>query len=255
MDEQQEYRVEIDGRPADAEARAMLEHAAWGHFTAMQVRGGRTRGFDLHLARLTAAHRDVYASDLDPDLVHARVRHALAGIADASVRVYGYWDGVIVAVRSPAGMPARPHSMQPRRFQRPHARFKHSNGTAPAYHRQQALAAGFDEGLFTTADGTIAEGTITNVGFWRDGTVTWPDAPALPGITMLVLRRQLEAAAVPQRRAPVKLPELDSYQGMFLCNSRGWAPVHRVGQTSLPVPPAMLDTITTAYDTAPLDLI
>lgn len=31
-----------------------------------------------------------------------------------------------------------------------------------------ALAAGFDEGLFVDEAGMISEGTVTNVGFWRD---------------------------------------------------------------------------------------
>ena len=47
------------------------------------------------------------------------------------------------------------------------------------------MAAGFDEGLLVDETGLISEGTITNVGFWRDGRVIWPDAPKLDGITML----------------------------------------------------------------------
>src|ERR1700739_3822058 len=55
----------------------------------MQVRDGRTRGLDLHLARLDAAHRDIYGKSLDGNLVRARIRHALDGQPDASVRVSG----------------------------------------------------------------------------------------------------------------------------------------------------------------------
>jgi hypothetical protein len=47
--------VEVNGHDADTEAVALLEHEGWGHFTAMQVRDGRTRGLGLHLARLEAA--------------------------------------------------------------------------------------------------------------------------------------------------------------------------------------------------------
>jgi branched-subunit amino acid aminotransferase/4-amino-4-deoxychorismate lyase len=103
-------RVEIDGRPANADALALIEHHAWGHFTAMQVRDGRTRGLDLHLARLQAAHRAMYGAELDGTLIRDRVRHALDGTPDASVRVYGYWAGLIVTVRRPETMPARPHA-------------------------------------------------------------------------------------------------------------------------------------------------
>ena len=42
-----------------------------------------------------------------------------------------------------------------------------------------ALAAGFDEGLLVDESGRISEGTIINVGFWRDGVVIWPDRKLL----------------------------------------------------------------------------
>ncbi len=44
--------IEVNGCEADQAAVSLLEHEGWGHFTAMQVRGGRTRGLGLHLSRL-----------------------------------------------------------------------------------------------------------------------------------------------------------------------------------------------------------
>ncbi|GAB4050457.1 aminotransferase class IV family protein [Catellatospora paridis] len=250
------WRAEIDGRAADAEALALIEHRAWGHFTAMQVRDGRTRGLDLHLARLQAAHRAMYDRDIDAGQIRDRVRHALDGIPDASVRVYGYWNGLIVTVRRPEQTPPRPHAMGSQHFQRPLAGLKHpGSGAAQGYFLDRALAAGFDEALLVGADGTIAEGAITNVGFWRAGTIVWPDAPALPGITMLVLRRAFTAHGVTQGRASVLLADLAAYDGMFLCNSRGWAPVDRVDDTPVPVPAGMTDAIARAYDSAPWESI
>jgi hypothetical protein len=66
---------------------------------------GRTRGLGLHLARLEAAHREVYGRALGGEEVRARIRHALGGRPDASVRVYGYWAGLIVTVRGPQSRP------------------------------------------------------------------------------------------------------------------------------------------------------
>src|SRR5437764_11517411 len=91
--------IEVNGREADPEAVSLLDHEGWGHFTAMQVRGGRTRGLDLHLARLEAAHQDVYGRALGGQEIRNRIRHALDGRPDASVRVYGFWAGLIVTVR------------------------------------------------------------------------------------------------------------------------------------------------------------
>ena len=120
--------IEVNGREADQAAVSLLDHEGWGHFTAMQVRGDRTRGLDLHLARLAEAHREVYGRVLDGEEVRARIRHALAGQPDASVRVYGYWAGLIVTVRGPRDTPRRPHSMTALHFQRP---------LAPAQARRQ----------------------------------------------------------------------------------------------------------------------
>ena len=50
-------RIEIDGREVDAE-QLWSTASAHGHFTAMQVRGGCTRGLAFHLDRLEAANTE-----------------------------------------------------------------------------------------------------------------------------------------------------------------------------------------------------
>jgi branched-subunit amino acid aminotransferase/4-amino-4-deoxychorismate lyase len=243
-----DVKIEVNGREADQAAVSLLDHEGWGHFTAMQVRGGRVRGLGLHLARLEAAHREVYGRALSGEEVRARIRHALGGQPDASVRVYGYWAGLIVTVRGPRDTPRRPHSMTALHFQRPLARLKHVGSWGQGWFRDAALAAGFDEGLLVDEAGRISEGTVTNVGFWRDGTVIWPDAPKLAGITMLLLRRELAAAGVPQAEAPVCLADLASLDGMMLCNARGWAPVSRVDDLVIPQDEAFIGVIGGAFN-------
>ena len=242
-----DVRIEVNGHGADEAAVSLLEHEGWGHFTAMQVRGGRARGLELHLARLEAAHREIYGRVLDGEEVRGRIRHALGGQPDASVRVYGYWAGLIVTVRGPQDRAHRPHSMRSVHFQRPLARLKHVGSWGQGGFREAALAAGFDEALLVDQEGTISEGTITNVGFWRDGTVIWPDAPKLPGITMLLLQRQLTAAGIPQAEAPVCILDLASYGGMILCNSHGWAPVSQVDDLMIPQDQAFTGIIAAAF--------
>jgi branched-subunit amino acid aminotransferase/4-amino-4-deoxychorismate lyase len=241
-------RVEVNGQEADEAGLSLLEYEEWGHFSAMQVRGGRTRGLDLHLARLEAAHRELYGRALGGAEVRARIRHALGDELDASVRVYGYWAGLIVTVREARDMPRRPHSMTAAQFQRPLARLKHVGSWAQGRFREAALARGFDEGLLVDEAGRISEGTITNVGFWRDGTVIWPDAPKLPGITMLLLRRRLAAAGVRQAEAIVRVDDLASCDGMILCNARGWAPVSRVDELVLAQDEAFTGIVAAAFD-------
>ena len=247
--------IEVNGREADQAAVSLLDHEGWGHFTAMQVRGGGARGLDLHLSRLEAAHQEVYGRTLGGQEVCARIRHALGGRLDASVRVYGYWAGLIVTVREPQETPRRPHSMTAVQFQRPLARLKHVGSWGQGRFGQIAAAAGFDEGLLVDETGRISEGTITNVGFWRDGRVIWPDAPKLDGITMLLLRRQLTAAGVGQAEEPVRVQDLTGYDGMILCNSRGWAPVSRVDDLMIPQDEAFTGVIAAAIDACPWDEI
>ena len=247
--------IEVNGGEADQAALTLLEHEGWGHFTAMQVRGGRTRGLDLHLARLEAAHREIYGRALGGAEVRARIRHALGGRGDASVRVYGYWAGLIVTVREPQVMPRRPHSMTAVQFQRPLARLKHVGSWSQGRFGEAAQAAGFDEGLLVDETGRISEGIITNVGFWRDGRVIWPEAPKLDGITMLVLRRQMAAAGVAQAEEPVRVQDLAGYDGMILCNSRGWAPVGRVDDLIIPQDEAFTGVIAAAIESSPWDEI
>jgi len=242
-----ERYVEVNGHEADDEAVALLDHEGWGHFTAMQVRDGRTRGLDLHLARLEAAHREVYGKSLDTDLVRERIRHALDGQPDASVRVYGYWAGLIVTVRGPQDMPSRPHAMKAQHFQRPLARLKHVGSWGQGRYHDLAQAAGFDEGLLNDEEGRISEGAITNVGFWRDGGVIWPEAPKLDGITLLVLQRELTSRGIPQVESVVRVQDLPAYDGMILCNSRGWAPVGRVDDTRIHEDDAFTSAISAAY--------
>ena len=247
--------IEVNGREADQAAVSLLGHEGWGHFTAMQVRAGRARGLDLHLSRLEAAHQEVYGRTLSGPEVRARIRHALGGLPDASVRVYGYWAGLIVTVREPQDTPDRPHSMTAVQFQRPLARLKHVGSWGQGRFREAAVAAGFDEGLLVDQTGRISEGTITNVGFWRNGVVIWPQAPKLDGITMLLLRRQLAAAGVAQAEEPVRVQDLARYGGMIVCNSRGWAPVGRVDDMMIAQDEAFIGVIAAAIGSCPWDEI
>ena len=57
--------LEINGRAATAGELRALALGGYGHFTAMQVRGGRTRGLQLHLDRLDAASREMFGAALE----------------------------------------------------------------------------------------------------------------------------------------------------------------------------------------------
>ncbi len=254
-------RVEVNGRDATA---GQLRHPAmsnYAHFTAMQVRGGRTRGLGLHLARLDAANRELFDVGLDTGRVRDHLRHALTGVPDASVRVIVFRPdadeeaSVLVAVQPPADPPAGPQRLMSVPYQRPAAHLKHTGGFGQAYYGRMAQRAGFDDALLTGPGGVISEAAISNVAF-ADGTaITWPDAPSLSGITMRLLEQRLAGPGLTSRRGPVRLADLPSYSGVLVTNTRGIAPVSRIDDAAIPVDPDLVKAVTDSYESVPWDPI
>lgn len=254
-------RVEINGRPAGLEQIWELDLSSGGHFTAMQIRDRKTLGLDFHLARLDAATRELFGDGLDSDRVRAFIRHALGpGVADATGRVNvfrpaGGEVSVAVSVRPPAAPPGGEQCLQTVTYQRPAAHIKRYGGFGQSYYGSLAQENGFDEALFTGPDGAIYEGSITNVGFIDGETIIWPEGPALNGIMMQVLQRELDRARVPWRCGPVHLPDLPSFGGAFVTNSHGMATVARIDDLCLPTDPPLMRTAERLLAAAPYDPI
>ena len=253
-------QVEIDGVTA---SRGQLRAAAlggYGHFTAMQVRGGRVRGLDRHLARLDAGNREVFGTGIDAAAVRDHIRHALGDdISDASVRVcMQEADGspsTMVTVRPPGGMPGGPWKLRSVAYQRSLAHIKHTGDFGQRYYQRLAHASGFDEALLTGPDAIISEGSITNIGFFDGAGVIWPASPALAGITMQLLVPALAEHGLSSRRAHVRLAELSSFAAVFVTNARGIAPVGLVDDVRLPVDAGFIGRLADVYESLGWDSI
>lgn len=250
--------LEINGRTATADEFTVLATGGYGHFTAMQVRGGRTRGLQLHLDRLEAANREMFGAALERDQVREHIRHALgARVRDASVRVIvqvpagreSPW--VIVTVRPPAE-PLPDSSVQQVAYQRSLAHLKHASDFGQGYYGRLAERNGFGDALLTGPDGLICEGTVTNVGFFDGTAVIWPAAAMLSGITMQLLQARL---TLPQRHRPVRVADLGSFAAMFITNSHGVAAVTRVDDRGLAVDTAFISMLKDCYESVPWDEI
>ncbi|MEU6675870.1 aminotransferase class IV family protein [Streptomyces sp. NPDC046925] len=253
-------RLEIDGRAATADRLLWPALGGVGHFTAMQVRGGATRGLGLHLARLDEATRELFGHGLDGEHVRTLIRNVLRDdITDASVRVHVHAPegepSVTVTVRPPGGMPESAQALRPVPYQRPFPHIKHLGGFGQARHGELARRAGFDDALLTAPDGTISEGAVTNIGFYDGSEIVWPDAPCLTGITMRLLEPRLAAAGLPTRRAPVTLADLSSYTAAFVTNARGIAPVRRIDATDFTVDEKLMETLAKVYADTPWDTV
>jgi branched-subunit amino acid aminotransferase/4-amino-4-deoxychorismate lyase len=246
----------MDGRRPSAEELWAIA-SAHGHFTAMQVRGGRTRGLDLHLARLAAANEELFGAPLDRDAVRGLIRHALGSIENASVRVYVFESAeapvTMVTVKEPGGV-STPQRVQSVRYQRPDAHLKHLS-TGQGYYARVARCNGFDDALLTGPDGAVSESTIANIGFLTGSGVVWPDAPQLRGITMQLLERSLPELGIRSRRARVRVQDIASYEGAVLSNSRGIGAVTQVDDVTVPTQDAQVQAIAHAYASVPWDAI
>ena len=64
-----------------------------------------------------------------------------------------------------------------------------------------------------------------------------------------------QTADIGQAEEPVRVQDLASYDGMILCNSRGWAPVSRVDDLMIPQDEAFTGVIAAAIQSCPWDEI
>ncbi len=249
-------RVEIEGAQPPAE-HLLAVTSRYGHFTAMQVRDGKTRGLDLHMERLASSNREAFDADLDPDRIRALIRHALAGTADASVRVYihrGDDTPVTVVTIRPAAEMASPLRLRSAPYIRPDPHIKHVH-TDQGLYREAAQRAGFDDAVLTMPDGRMSETTMANIGFFDDAGVIWPDAPMLNGITKQLLEREAADAGISMRERPVRVADVSATSGAFVSSARGIGLVSAIDELDHDTPQTRVDELVEVYASVPWDEI
>jgi branched-subunit amino acid aminotransferase/4-amino-4-deoxychorismate lyase len=237
----------LNGQPAGADDLRALALVNYGHFTSLQVRDHAAQGLELHRQRLLAGTRELFGTGLDFDSVRAQMRAAVADTPDCTLRVTvfsrsfdyrrpseDYAPDVLVSL-SPASPPRTlPLTVKSFDFLRPLPQIKHV-GTFPLFHyRRQAIASGFDDALFADGTGLVSEGSIWNIGFWSQGGVVWPEAPALRGTAERLIQAGLERQGVGQQVRPVSLAELAGFEGAFACNAGGIQPIAKIDETPFP---------------------
>jgi branched-subunit amino acid aminotransferase/4-amino-4-deoxychorismate lyase len=252
-------RIEINGQSADAASLRSAVLSGFGHFTAMQVRERKVRGFRHHLGRLESANRELFGTGIDEDVLRSAITHALGDVADASVRVYLHeadqTPAMMVTVRPPGGMPAGPWRLRSVPYQRAVAHIKHTADFGQRYYQRLVHAAGYDEALLTGPDGIISEGSITNVGCFDGTRISWPAAPALSGITMQLIQPVLAARGLLSVRSHLRVADLRSCSGVFVTNARGVAAVGQVDDQILPVDQDLMRGLALSLESVPWDAI
>jgi branched-subunit amino acid aminotransferase/4-amino-4-deoxychorismate lyase len=241
-------RIEVNGRPAAAEEL----FSTYGHFTAMQVRGGGVQGLANHLDRLDAANRELFGRPLDAGRVLELTRHALAGDSDAAVRVtVRDPELVTVSVAPPTPPAAGPVRLRSVPYLRPFPHLKHLGGFAQTEWARRVRAEGYDDALLAGADGTIAESSVANIGFFTaDGEIVWPEPPWLHGTAMLLIEQHR-----PTTRQPIALADVAGFHGAFLANSIGLAAIASIDDIPCLPEPGLMADLDRLFATVPWDPI
>ncbi|WP_175845305.1 aminotransferase class IV family protein [Burkholderia arboris] len=258
--------AQINGVAATHEALAALAFAGHAHFTAMQIRDGRVRGLDLHLARLRDASHALFGHALPDERVLAFLRAALdrappalsltATIHATTGEFVAPRDDealdVLVRTAAPSSGPAGPLDLALFEHERVLPDIKHVGEVAKTHFLRRAVAQGFDDAAFIDRHGRISEGSIWNVAFWTGDAVVWPVAGMLGGVTMGILRRQLARLGITQHDREVAPADLPSMAGAIVMNS--WTPgiaVRRFGTATLPDSSSLAVLLHRAYEQEP----
>lgn len=261
------FVVHHNGVPASATDLAPLAFAGYAHFTAMQVRGGRIRGLDLHLERLRDASKRLFDHALDDAQVRAYLRAAVdVGPADLSLTATVHSPAgefvvadpatppdVLVRTGPPSSGPDGPLALMSVSHERDLPSIKHVGEIAKTFHLRRAVAQGFDDAVFVDRHGRLSEGTIWNLAFWDGSTVVWPSAELLSGTTMGIVQRQLDRLGIPQRVEEVTRDRLAALDGAVVMNS--WNPgiaVSRIDHVTFPPAPAFIEVLHRGFAAEPL---
>ena len=261
------FVAQRNGHTATAADLAPLAFTGYAHFTAMQVRGGKVRGLDLHLQRLRSASMDLFGQAVPDDRMRTYLRAAItAGPSDLSLTATVYSPAgeftvagpdvaldVLVRTGPAASGPKGPLALATVEHERFQPRVKHVGEPAKTSCLRWAAAQGFDDAAFMDRLGRLSEATIWNLAFWDGDAVIWPAADMLAGTMMGIVRRQLDQLGTSQCVQKVRPADIPALAGAVVMNS--WTPgvaVNRIGAAILPEAPAFLELLHRVHQGEPL---
>ncbi|MEV5607149.1 aminotransferase class IV family protein [Streptomyces sp. NPDC052225] len=258
--------AELNGKPVTLDELQSLALTNYGHFTSMRMEDGTVRGLSLHLDRLVRDCRLVFGVELDRDQTQSYIRKAaegITGVAGLRVTIFdpaidmGRPSGakdphVLVNLRPAGALTPPPLTAKTFAFTRDSAAVKHIGLHSQLRVRRDAQLAGFDDAVFVEPDGCVSEGGTWNLGFVdQEGTVIWPEAPVLPGTTMLLLQG-LDAPK--QVTAPVRLADVPNMDAAFATNTTiGVRSVSALDDVQFPQDHPVLDALREGYAAIPGD--
>ncbi|MEU1496412.1 aminotransferase class IV family protein [Streptomyces sp. NPDC005732] len=258
--------AELNGKPATFDDLQNLALTNYGHFTSMRMEDGTIRGLALHLDRLVRDCRIVFGVELDRERTLdyiSKAANGVTGVAGLRVTVFdpaldmgrpsdAKDPHILVSLRPAGPLSPPPLAAKTFTFTRDNAEVKHIGLHPQLRVRRDAQLAGFDDAVFVEPDGRISEGGTWNLGFVdQEGTVIWPDAPVLPGTTMLLLQT-LDAPK--QITAPVRRADVPNMVAAFATNTTiGVRSVSALDEVSFPQDHPVLAALRAGYAGIPGD--
>ncbi|MEV3853057.1 aminotransferase class IV family protein [Streptomyces sp. NPDC050095] len=260
----------LDEKPVTVDDLMPLALTNFAHFTSMRVDTDHSiRGLTLHMKRLVRDCKVVYGTELDTGNIRDHVRAALEGQTEPCVVRVTIYDptvemghpadadnpSVLVTVRSAMSLPPSPLRVQAVQYERDLPQVKHCGLFGALHARRAAQVAGAEDALFVGRDGYVSEGGTWNVAFIDgDGTVVWPQAPVLPGVTMALL--QQNPNGVEHRTATVTLDQAKGMAAAFATNtSIGVRALSAIDDKVLPTEHPVLDTLRNTYLSIPGEIL
>ncbi|MFD9614827.1 aminotransferase class IV family protein [Streptomyces sp. NPDC059083] len=261
--------MELDGNPVDLDQIKALALVNYGHFTSMRVEGrAGVRGLNLHLERLSRDCRAVFSTELDAERVRELVRHALDGTDETVVVRVTVFDPqldlghigaaaqphILVTMRGAPHTPLGPLRLQSAVYTRDLPKVKHIGLFGALHQRRGAQRNGYDDVVFTTADGTLTEIATSNIGLIdTDGRLIWPRADVLPGITMKLLSQTRDEEVLTE---PITLAQLPQFTAAVATNAAvGVRAVSCIDDTEWPADHDTISILRKEYEAIPPDRI
>jgi branched-chain amino acid aminotransferase len=214
-------------------------YGAWGVYESIQLWDGVIFHLEDHLNRLLDSAAQVelpLSGDLADhtrwvnELIAAEAERAGAPIRRATIRLFaiGPDEGIgpqsftwLTSLHAPnAEMVATGVGAVTYRGERALPNAKSLNTLVNTLARRRASAAGEHDGLLLDDDGNVREGATSNFYVVRDGLlIVPPAADILDGVTLQIVLRLAEEAAIRVERRTLPLAELPAWEEAFLTST------------------------------------
>lgn len=257
--------MRLNGAPPTPEDLAALALYGYAHYTSIRVDPAGVRGLTLHLQRLSADAEQLFGQRPSQQRIRTLIGEYLRDQARPLMlritvfcREFRLGEPDLatpsdILITSRPVMTAGPLRLRTVEHHRDLATVKHNALLPQLYARAVSRRNAADDALFVTAGGLISEGATWNIGFYRDGTVSWPDQPQLAGITKQLLSDSLLARGVTVTHRPVSADDLATYPVAFACNAAGLTPVASIDGYSFDL--TGLGVLTDAYEAIPAETL